>query len=500
MTASAQYAHLPSPPPSPAIAMAPSTRETQPQNHQQLIQTWSSALEAARSHPYTRGDKPSYWHASSSSSSSSSSLVSNSTVRSFSVGTGANLFRSMMPTVLATAREELLIVTCFWATGSEAVAELAELLRRLSDRARPPRAKLRVRILLSSLSPTQKLLHRGRPTPHRPERLGLPPAHDLPGLSLSIRSLFVRPFSVMHPKFVVVDRSRAWLMSWNLSWEEWFEGSLELEGNAVAGLVEFWSTVWGEDAADGGGGSGRGMGMGEYGRRGEEEEDNEEGTSNNPSPPLLSTVSFPPNQTTTLVLPSPHHRNPHFRPFPLRAAPPPPTPLNLFLLTLLSTAQTSIFMQTPNLTSPPVLDALAHALARGVDVSITTSRRMMWPEQLATAANTTECAIRSLKRRTAARRPPPDLEAAALTTTRNARLRISYFRPISPAPTPHEPRKSHLKLTIVDGDVAVLGSGNMDRASWYTSQELGIALFGREVVAGIKAVVEEGMVGRMEDA
>lgn len=57
--------------------------------------------------------------------------------------------------------------------------------------------------------------------------------------------------------------------------------------------------------------------------------------------------------------------------------------------------------------------------------------------------------------------------------------------------------KSHLKMTSVDGEVVVLGSGNMDRASWYTSQEVGVAVFGREVVAMVRGKVEEALKGRV---
>lgn len=44
------------------------------------------------------------------------------------------------------------------------------------------------------------------------------------------------------------------------------------------------------------------------------------------------------------------------------------------------------------------------------------------------------------------------------------------------------PVKLHAKVTIVDGERMLLGSGNMDAASWGTSQELGVLVEGREVV------------------
>ena len=58
-------------------------------------------------------------------------------------------------------------------------------------------------------------------------------------------------------------------------------------------------------------------------------------------------------------------------------------------------------------------------------------------------------------------------------------LSVGYFLPNSIY------RRSHIKCTVVDEEVIVLGSGNMDRASWYTSQELGVALEGQQVVCDL---------------
>lgn len=55
--------------------------------------------------------------------------------------------------------------------------------------------------------------------------------------------------------------------------------------------------------------------------------------------------------------------------------------------------------------------------------------------------------------------------------------------------------QSHLKLTIVDDSWTVLGSGNMDRASWYTSQELGVAWYSSSLAENVGRTVE----GMMRD-
>jgi hypothetical protein len=155
----------------------------------------------------------------------------------------------------------------------------------------------------------------------------------------------------MHPKFILMDRQRAWFPSCNVSWEEWFEGCVELRGPITDRLFDFWGAFWGRqgggmevpatlcDASDTRGGA-----FGEI-------------TVGGPAVPtrtkssLISGVDLPPSATQTILLPSPHHRNPLTKQLPS-------TPLNTFLLALMATATGSIWMQTPNLTCGPVLVSL----------------------------------------------------------------------------------------------------------------------------------------------
>ena len=74
-------------------------------------------------------------------------------------------------------------------------------------------------------------------------------------------------------------------------------------------------------------------------------------------------------------------------------------------------------------------------------------------------------------------------------------LRLGYFKPKIGA---GEPVKSHLKLTIVDDEVTVLGSGNMDRASWFTSQELGLALLSKVKTGSVRDSAASLLQDRVE--
>jgi phosphatidylserine/phosphatidylglycerophosphate/cardiolipin synthase-like enzyme len=173
---------------------------------------------------------------------------------------------------------------------------------------------------------------------------------------------------------------------------------------------------------------------------------------------------------------------------------PPPTPLNTFLLTHLSTASHSIQIYTPNLTYRPLITALEDALQRSVNIRIVLPRKMMVFEQLLTAGTVSEIEVWRLQRRmnkVAARR---DEEMGRMGT-----LEIVWFDAQAVRAADEvldregrnvgRPSKLHLKLTIIDDAITVLGSGNMDRASWVTSQEVGVAVFSEEVAKRMGEVV-----------
>jgi phosphatidylserine/phosphatidylglycerophosphate/cardiolipin synthase-like enzyme len=461
-------------------------------------------------------------------------LVTTSQPKSIQVGTGLSIFtESLIPAILS-AKHEVILVTCFWAPSKtldalhDALIELAtrrrELIRDASASGANTIQPLNVRICLSSRSLLQKLFHTQSrhgyvyPPSTWSKRLGLPDPAVLEagGIDLQVKSLFFLPFSVMHPKFVIIDRRRALVPSCNVSWESWLEVCVEVGGNAVQGLWSFYSRCW-EDS----------HGISETMERGSDEAAEESELQHRPDATMsgahhYSTFRFD-NPIPTLILPSSSHRNPRFRPFPWQRAPRPPgTPLNLAMLQLFEQAEKSIYIQTPNITCQPVIAALLDALGRGVDVTIVTNRGMMLLEQLITAGTITSWCIRSLVRRfkildkqkprTQGQIDQTDVESGR----RLGNLRVSYFHQWQKDKTlgmgrgadpehlgeerqqPEEPVYSHLKLTLVDGMFAVLGSGNMDRASWYTSQELGVLFCSQEFCASIRFGLDAALEGRLQ--
>lgn len=506
----------------------------------QNLQSWAAAgkLDLPRS------------DANATDSSDFDHLVSTSIPVQIQLGTGASIYTTTLIPAILSARSEIILVTCFWAESktlsalSQALATLASSRRAIADSnsnssSSPSLPPLRVHICFSSRSLLQKLFHTSSPNGYTyppsswPKVLGLPSVEELNAgqIELEVKTLFFLPFSVMHPKFLIVDRQRAFIPSCNVSWEAWLEGCVEMRGAVVVCLLEFFARTWKK----------------RLGQLHPPTTDSQADQSSLPPVDPVLTLAhhvhlFPPG-IPTIVLPSSHHRNPRFRPFPWQSmAFPSPTPLNLALLQLLEQAKHSIYVQTPNLTSKPVLTALVGALKSGVDVTIVTNRRMMLLEQLVTAGTTTSWCLGYLVRRHRAMTPEAVVPTKRLwwgsyayslvsTTSRHAvrdsdpvdlearrqqpgRLRISYFRPRRTAKsptaeerlgrsrtcldTPEEPVHSHLKLTIVDGEHTVLGSGNMDRASWYTSQELGVLFESREFASATMAAVTQVLDGRLD--
>ena len=427
------------------------------------------SLESLKGLTTKQGTEENRLHFWSNDPSSALLRPAETSLADFAVGNGLDIYTSTILPALESAQYEILFVTCFWAR-STSLERLCSTLVKLSDRARsqPTGApKLRVRLCFSSRSLTQKLFHTSSANGYiypssRWCSLGLPPPEDVQGLDLQVKSLFILPFSVMHPKFIIIDRQRVLVPSCNLSWESWLECCLPLTGPIVNSFVRFWQSTWGRND-----------------------------WTDLPATPSPYQASSTVTSYTAAFLPSPHHRNPHFQLLPfISPSPPPPTPLNVLLLHLFSKAQKCIVLLTPNLTSPPVISALLEAMARGVNVTIVTNRRMMILEQLITSGSITELCMWKLRRQydgLSRRNLGPhyfeDVENRVDDRSIGS-LQVGYYSPTI------KYKRTHIKCSTIDNRIVVLGSGNMDRASWYTSQELGVAIEGEEVVNGAWKAIE----------
>lgn len=437
-------------------------------------------------------------------SGSSEALTSSSTLVAFHHGTGHSVYKDLLLPSILNAQYEIVLATCFWAT-SDTLNGLVSTLRQLSTRAteRSRTSTIKVYICFSSLSATQKLFHTSSTNGHVytadkwPTKLGLPSPAELPGLDITVKSLFFRPFSVLHSKYLIVDRETVFLPSCNVSWEDWYECAVGLEGPIVRDTFEFWKEIW------------KPTGLIKF-----PPPELAQGQSNGSSSINAPTKHLHGQLVQTTLLPHPHNASlwQALWFFPQCGSPLPRSPLNMKLLHLITHAEKEVVMLTPNFTSTAAFTAICFALSAGVHVHLITDRRMMVPEQLATAGVITEKRVDSLIKhyrnglcsRVLQTRMTKLGELVGKDWSRQpsaiGRLKISYFhQPIRESLLPADEEsaslqsrtdveigiasqatKSHIKLTLIDRKAIILGSGNMDRASWRTSQELGVLIEDRQ--------------------
>ena len=432
----------------------------------------------------TRNDQPNYWRTDPRT------LLTSANVHSICFGTGHQVYHNAILPAIEDAEEEVILVTCFWAQSSTLI-DLSQSLRKLSAKANRNRRTIRVRICFSSSSLWQKLSQtsslEGYTWPESKWRthLGLPQSDELSGLDMTVKSVFQLPFSVIHPKFVVIDRRQILLPSCNVSWEAWLEGCIAMSGPVVQQAVKFWQQFWasGDD-------------QGVLHLHETLQDANADAPHTTHKGGLLSSAQLHERDVSSTFLPSPHHR--FSLPW-LSSERSPPTPLNIYLLTVFARAERHIYVQTPNLTSSNALAELLAALSRGVDITILTSAKLMRLEQIVTAGTTTQRCVRWLIKQYDGARQRHHITAttdveAGLMPHAPGKLVVRYYEPCSKSNRDQdEPVQSHLKLTIVDSKTAIFGSGNLDRASFHTSQELGVTINSERLVGEIERCLSVAM-------
>jgi phosphatidylserine/phosphatidylglycerophosphate/cardiolipin synthase-like enzyme len=399
-------------------------------------------------------------------------LLTTSIPRTLHIGHGLSITDQISASI-ASAQAEVLFSTCFWASSASRDVLASSLLSLARSKRR-----VRVRIGFSSSGIAQKLFHPQTPqgklySPSQWLKLGIPPREQLEQLDLQVKSIFHLPFSVLHSKFVIIDRKLLFLPSANISWETWLEQCIAFSGNIVDVFVKFWDKIWGD---------------------GDPLPPIETGAASPDIPRAdVNTMTLEEMRCATVFLPQPHHRNPRFRiPWCFPAAEPAATPQNVFLLQAVETARRSVYVHTPNLTCDALISALCDAARRGVKVEIVTVKRMMLLEQLVTTAGmrTTEGCVRRL--------------VAAAGESGN--LGVWYYTGAAKkgdvedhaGETARATVKSHVKAVVLDGEITVVGSANADRASWYTSQEVNVAVFGSQLAVAVRAGLVRGLGGRLE--
>ncbi|KAI5922548.1 hypothetical protein F4810DRAFT_672966 [Camillea tinctor] len=141
-------------------------------------------------------------------------------------------------------------------------------------------------------------------------------------------------------------------------------------------------------------------------------------------------------------------------------------PQNAAWLSALRNARESVFIQSPTLNAEPLIPAIVEACERGIDVICYICLGYNDAgELLPMQGGHNEMVARNLH--------------ASLSPQGRPHLRWHWYvakdqtRPIVAS---RKRRSCHIKLMIADGQVAIMGNGNMDTQSWFHSQEVNILL------------------------
>jgi phosphatidylserine/phosphatidylglycerophosphate/cardiolipin synthase-like enzyme len=132
---------------------------------------------------------------------------------------------------------------------------------------------------------------------------------------------------------------------------------------------------------------------------------------------------------------------------------------------LFNHAQRSIHAASPNLSAPPVLQALVQACQRGVHVQLLLSKGFNQTKaDLPFAGGPNGDLVAQL-----------EAEVQALGVSGNLEIHWESDDGRSPV-VGNGPSAAHVKYTSVDGQVAVVGSTNLDNQSWYHSREIDVVV------------------------
>ncbi|GLI81736.1 hypothetical protein PoHVEF18_010125 [Penicillium ochrochloron] len=143
------------------------------------------------------------------------------------------------------------------------------------------------------------------------------------------------------------------------------------------------------------------------------------------------------------------------------------TPQNGAWLSAINHAQQSIFIQTPNMNAEPLLEPLLNAVRRGVIVTCYLCLGYNDAGELLPFQNGTNEMV--------ANRLYHSLDSEK----EKKRLRIFYYvgkDQTKPIHNSLKKRSCHIKLMIVDEQIAIQGNGNLDTQSFFHSQEINVLI------------------------
>lgn len=369
------------------------------------------------------------------------------------------------------AEREVTMQAYVWEEGSEPTRTILEAVKRLEERLRAENGgPVHVRLLVdaSEIGFGSKPASVQFPALERQfAALDLDPSF----VSVEIAAYTHSILGNVHEKSIVVDGRRAVVTGANPqghhdSGEPWFDAGFEFEGDVALALREEIADGWSRAVRWG------------CGPRRVRREDAQAcmARARRMEPLDAATLAPAPAGCVPMIIAG---RPANTNPFRNRVD----DPQGRAFLAAFGGAQRRIRIQTPNLNDDHARRAILDAIARDVDVEVVLSKGFNdFTENLPGQGGTNEEVVRDLYRKLRERGVADACE----------RLRIRWYSHDGiTAMDGNGPRASHAKYASVDGELAIVGSANMDTQAWNHSREVNVVVGDVETAAAWDAAVFE---------
>ncbi|KAJ6010740.1 hypothetical protein N7451_002152 [Penicillium sp. IBT 35674x] len=421
---------------------------------------------------------------------------------------------------IARAEHEVFLGTNFWI-HSEAATLVTNGIRELNRRAGERGTKVVMKMVYDRGDPKQVLDNRLEVSGEQrtSDKVRLPAPHEIPNVDLKVINFHRPVFGTFHSKFTVIDRRMCLLQSSNIQDNDNLEMLSHIEGPIVDAFYDAALLSYGkpldpplpmlnspaESAPI-------------PAHHGEQKvdpneivpEDLQEHTSSSPhwdvdfegeakrvNHCLHPREGETPTQAVTRHLNTtiqpdttgnasdidqdprmtPYILLPQHEPFPMAVVNREPygtpnhnsthNPQDAAFVSAINNAKRTIFIQTPNMNAEPLLEPLLAAIRRGVTVTPYLCLGYNDAGELLPFQNGTNEMIAN------------KLYNSLKTAEEKSRLRVHYYvgkDQIQPIHNSFKKRSCHIKLMIIDEQVAIQGNGNLDTQSFFHSQEINVML------------------------
>ncbi|OQE47125.1 hypothetical protein PENCOP_c001G04325 [Penicillium coprophilum] len=421
---------------------------------------------------------------------------------------------------IVRAEHEVFLGTNFWI-HSDASTLVTNAIRELSKRAGERGQKVVMKIIYDRGDPRQAWDNRlnVREDQYVGGKVKLPAASEIPNVDLQVINFHRPVFGTFHAKFTVIDRRMAIIQSSNIQDNDNLEMLAHIEGPIVDSFYDTALLSWGKlldppfpllnspardapipchatknndiSTENGGRALPEHTTNFPYYDRDLEQEARRVNGCIHPQSDETRTQAVSRHLNTTIQpdttgdapesdqdnMFDPYMVLPRHEPFAMAMVNREPygspnhssiyTPQNSAWLSAINNAQHSILIQTPNMNAEPLIEPLINAARRGVMVSCYlclgyNDAGELLPFQNGTNEMTANRMYNSLD-----------------TDEEKSCLRVCYYvgkdqtRPIHNS---FKKRSCHIKLMIVDEQIAIQGNGNLDTQSFFHSQEVNVLI------------------------